>query len=42
MGSTQEFIDSNTKDKMKIKDILTNTKEKIENSKNKKDSRRIL
>lgn len=36
MGSTQEFIDSNTKDKMKIKDILTNTKEKIENSKNKK------
>lgn len=36
MGSTQEFIDSNTKDKMKIKDILTNTKEKIENSKNEK------
>jgi hypothetical protein len=36
MGSTQEFIDSNTKDKMKIKDILTNTKEKIENSKDKK------
>ena len=36
MGSTQEFIDSNTKDKMKIKDILTTTKEKIENNKNKK------
>lgn len=36
MGSTQEFIDSNIKDKMKIKDILTTTKEKIENNKNKK------
>lgn len=36
MDSTREFIDSNTKDKMKIKDVLSSTKEKIESSKNKK------
>lgn len=36
MNSTKEFIDSNTKDKMKIKDVLDSTKEKIEASKDKK------
>lgn len=41
MGSTQEFIDTNTKEKMKIKDILTSTKEKIEKSKNKKNADKL-
>ena len=41
MDSTQEFIDSNTKDKMKIKDILTSTKEKIDKSKDKKNAAKL-
>lgn len=35
MTATQDFIDSNTLDKMKIKNILQDTKEKIENNKSK-------
>lgn len=41
MDSTQEFIDSNTKDKMKIKDILTSTKEKIDKVKDKKNATKL-
>ena len=41
MDSTQEFIDSNTKDKMKIKNILTSTKEKIDKSKDKKNAAKL-
>ena len=41
MDSTQEFIDSNTKDKMKIKNILTSTKEKIDKVKDKKNAAKL-
>lgn len=41
MGSTQEFIDSNTRDKMKIRDVLNSTKEKIEKSKDKKNATKL-
>jgi len=35
MNATQKFIDSNTKGKMEIKNVLANTKEKIEKSREK-------
>lgn len=41
MSSTQEFIDSNTKDKMKIKNVLDSTKDKIEKSKDKKNAEKL-
>ena len=41
MDATQDFIDSNTLDKMKIKDILQDTKEKIEKSREKKNAKQI-
>ncbi len=41
MDSTQNFIDSNTMDKMKIKDILQDTKEKIDASANKKNKKEL-
>lgn len=41
MDSTQNFIDSNTMDKMKIKDILKDTKEKIDASNNKKNKKEL-
>lgn len=41
MDATQDFIDSNTLDKMKIKDILQDTKEKIEKSREKKNAKQL-
>lgn len=41
MSATQNFIDSNTKDKMKIKEILQSAKDKIEKTKDKKDAEKL-